>query len=99
MKCSLDPPAEPRGLEFGLERAAGQAGLGIQRVVARRRDVVRRVGMEQRGQVLDLPATGPELVLPAAVGSHPALLAEVVGLEERADAAEPRRLEVDRARD
>src|ERR671917_1343243 len=98
MEESLDPPAGPGGIEFRLERAGGQAGLGIEGVVARRGDVVGRVGMEEGGQVLDLPAAHAELVLAAPVCAHPALLAEVVRVEQRAQAAEPRRLEVDGAR-
>src|SRR4051794_35068272 len=82
-----------------IERGFRQPGLGIERVVAARRDVVRGVGMEERGQHLHLATTDAELVLTTAVGAHPALLAELIALEERLDRAEARRLEVDRARD
>src|SRR4051812_44545290 len=82
-----------------VKRRIRQAGLGIERVVAAGRDVVGRVWMKQRGQELDVPAADAELVLTATVGAHPALLAELVGLEEAANRAEARRLEIDRARD
>src|SRR5688500_18531990 len=94
---SLRPPAESGGLGVGRERARGQAGLGLERVVPGRRDVVRRVGVEERGEVLDLPAPGAELVLAAAVRAHAPLGAEVVALEQGLEAAEARRLEVDGA--
>src|SRR3954454_11043140 len=89
------PAAESDGLELGVQRAQRQARLRVQRVVARRGDVVRRVGVEERREVLDLAAPDAELVLPAAVRAHPALLAEVVRVEQGADAPEARRLEVD----
>ena len=50
-----------------LERARGQPRDGLGGVVARRRDVVRRVRVEERGEQLDLLAARPELVLAAAV--------------------------------
>src|SRR5918999_128566 len=95
---SLRPAAETGGLGVGGQRALGQARLGFEGVIPGWRDVVRRVGVEERGEVLDLAAARPELVLAAAVGAHPALLAEVVALEQRLDAAETRRLEVDGSR-
>src|SRR5215212_2858030 len=97
MESSLRPPAEAGRIDFRLERAGGEAGLGIERVIARGGDVVGSVGMEDRRQVLDLAAADAELVLAAAVGAHAALLAEVVGGEQRLDRAEARRLEVDGA--
>ena len=56
------------------------------------------LGMEHRGEVLDLPAPDAELGLAAAVDLDPALGAVVVGREELLGRAEPRRLDVDRAR-
>ena len=50
--------------------------------------------MEQRRQQLHVAAADAELVLAAAVGAHPALLAELVALEECLQRAEARRLEV-----
>ena len=55
-------------------------------------------GMEDRGQVLDLPAPDAELGLAAAVDLDPALGAVVVGGEELLGGAEARGLDVDRAR-
>src|SRR5687768_2249582 len=78
MALSVYGAAESAGGRIDVERAFGQAGLGIERVVAARRDVVGRVGMEQRRQQLHVPAPDAELVLTAAVGAHPALLAELV---------------------
>ena len=52
--------------------------------------------MEDRGEVLDLAASGAELELAAAVDVDPALLAVVVRVEERADTSEAGRLEVER---
>src|SRR5207247_6402175 len=94
----LPGPTEARGCEVGSERALGQAGLRLTRVVAARGDVVRRVRMEERGEVLDLAAPRPELPLPAAVRADLVLGAVVVGVEEPANGAEARRLDVDRAR-
>src|SRR4051794_38185372 len=92
-------PPEPDRRGVDVQRRFRQPGLGIERVVAAGRDVVRRVRVKQRGEQLNLAAADAELVLAAAVGAHPALLAELVAREQRLDAAEPRRLEVDRARD
>src|SRR3954451_14426709 len=89
---------EADGGRIDVERAGGQSGLGIERVIAAWSDVVGRVGMKQGRQQLDLPAADAELVLAAAVGAHAALLAELIAREERLHAAEARRLEVDRAR-
>jgi hypothetical protein len=50
--------------------------------------------VEESGEELDLPTTGAELPLPAAVRPDAVLLAVVVGGEETLDRAEPRRLHV-----
>ena len=54
--------------------------------------------MEERGEVLDLPAAGAELELAATVDRDSLRGAVVVRVEEPFDAAEPRRLEVERPR-
>jgi hypothetical protein len=54
--------------------------------------------MEQRRVVLDLPAAGPQLELAAAVRADPLLSAVLDRFREPPDAAEPRRLDVERAR-
>src|SRR5690349_25132949 len=81
-------PPEPDVSGIDVERRFREARLRIEVVVAARRDVVGRVRMEDRGQQLDLSAADAELVLPAAVGTHPALLAELVGGEQRLHRAE-----------
>ena len=85
-------PAEAGRLDRRLQRAGGQAGLGrlLGVVVAAGGDVVGGVGVEDRGQVLDLAAALAELGLAAAVGADPALLAVVVGGEEVARSAPKR---------
>src|SRR5215207_8444290 len=95
---SLSGPAEAGLAEGGLERAGGQAGRGAGRVVAGGGGVVRGIGVEDRGQVLDLAAAGPQLPLPAAVAPDVPLLAVVVGGEQLAERPEARRLDVDHLR-
>ena len=80
------------------QRALRQAGPRAAVVVLLRRDVVRRVGVEERGEVLDLAAAGPELELAAAVERDPALVAGVVEVEQVAHRAEAGRLRVEAAR-
>jgi len=53
--------------------------------------------VEERGEVLDLPAARAELELAAAVDRDACLGAVVVRVEEALDAPESRRLEVERA--
>src|SRR3954454_4426155 len=53
--------------------------------------------MEQRRQVLELPPAGALLEHPAAVDADAARRAVVVGVEQGAHAAEPRRLDVEHA--
>src|SRR4051812_27504362 len=88
-------PPEPDRRGVDVQRRFGEAGLGIERVVAAGRDVVRSVGVEERGEQLDLAAADAKLVLAAAVRAHPALLAEFIAREQRLDAPEARGLEVD----
>src|SRR3954453_8292851 len=97
MERSLRPPAEAGGLVVGRERAGRQAGREVGPVVARRCDVVDAPGVEDGGEVLDLPSPDAELGLAAAVDLDPALGAVVIGREERLRGAEARRLDVDRA--
>src|SRR6187399_1358761 len=99
MALSVYVAAKAKWRGIDVQRRFRQPGLRIERVVAARSDVVRGVRMEQRGEQLDVPAPDTELVLAAAVGAHPALLAELIALEQRLDRAEARRLEVDRPRD
>ena len=72
----------------------GETRLWID-VEATRRNVVRRVRMEQRCQELDLVATDAELELAAAVGADVVRRAVVVRGEQPLDRAEARRLHVD----
>src|SRR4051812_16099517 len=78
-----------------IHRAARHPGGYRGIVVARRRDVVRGVGVKQRGQVLDLAAAALLLALAAAVDRDPVRLAVLVDLEQLTQRAEPRRLGVD----
>ena len=68
------PAAEPR--------AGSTGGPASGRSVVARGDIVRRVGVEERRQELDLAAAGAELPLPAAIGADPTLLAGLVRREE-----------------
>src|SRR5689334_15010693 len=72
-------PAKARRGGHRLERAGGQPGLRAGGVVSRRGDVVGGVGMEEGGQILDVPATRSELPLAAAVGADALVVAVVVG--------------------
>ena len=80
-----------------VERARGQAGLRFEVELARR-DVVRRVGVEERGEQLDLASARPELPLTASVCADSVRLAVVVGGEEPLHGAEAGRLHVHRLR-
>src|SRR5207248_10046696 len=91
-------PAKARRRRLRVEWAGRQSGRQRGVVVARRRDVVGRVGVEERRQVLDLAAAGAELELVAAVGADAALGAVVVAGEQLRQAAEARRLDVDHLR-
>src|SRR4051794_23411477 len=89
---TLTVPAETGRRDTRLERRLGQAVGWLGLVVARRRDVVGCVGVEERRQVLDVAAAHAELVLATAVGRDPALVAVVVGTEQLRQASEARRL-------
>src|SRR4051794_26822604 len=67
------PPAKPRGMRLRLERARRQPRRDVGAVVVAGRHVVGRVGVEDRGEILDLPAADAELELPAAVYADAAL--------------------------
>src|SRR3954465_14967579 len=78
------PPSEAGRRRLWRERAGREAVGRIGHVVAARRDVVGRGGMEERGEVLDLAAAGADLELPAAVHADVALGAVVVGTHQLA---------------
>ena len=80
---------KPVGRRLDLERALGQPVGDLELVEAARRHVVGRVGVKERGQVLDVVAADTQLGLAAAVGADAALGAEVVG-PARAPPASPR---------
>ncbi len=63
---SLDDSKADR-FECGLERACGQPGADL--MVDDRSNIVWGGGMKERGQILNLPATGAELELAAAIGA------------------------------
>ena len=77
---SFAPPETGFG-RHRLERARRQTRFGAGGVVAGWRDVVRGVGMEDRGEVLDVAPPG-QLPLAAPVRPDPVLVAVVVGGEE-----------------
>ena len=74
--------AKARARARRAERALRQPRSRLARVELLRRDVVRRVGVEERGEVLDLAPARPELELAAAVDRDPALGACVVEVEQ-----------------
>lgn len=90
----LGEPAEAGGVRGRGERAGGEAFDDVGVVVAAGRDVVGRVGVEERGQVLDVTAADAELELAAAVHADVARLAVGVGAEEAAQRAQARGLDV-----
>src|SRR5690349_13587153 len=91
---NLFAPPESRRCGLRLKRARGQPRLGPGGVVAGWGHVVRCVRMEERGQVLNVPAAGPELPLPATVGADAVLVAMVVAREELVQRAEAGGLDV-----
>src|SRR5579859_6907785 len=90
------PPEAGRGWDGG-DRAGGQRGVEHGPVVAGRRYIVRSVGVEQGGEVLEMVAAGTELAKAAAVHRDVVGRAVVVDLEQGLEACEPDRLDVDRA--
>src|SRR5205085_10461512 len=95
MRGTLPFPAEAGFRRLRLQGACRMARLRAVGVVAGRRHVVGRVGMEDRGQVLDVAAAGTQLPLAAAVGADVAVVAVVVRREQLAQRTEARRLDVD----
>src|SRR3954452_8748950 len=91
-------PAKPSGRGRRIEGAGGHAVRHARVVVAGWGDVVGGVGVEQRGQILDLAASRPDLSLAAAVDRDSRALAVLVHAEQLAQGAEARRLRVDRPR-
>src|SRR3954454_2277084 len=89
-KLSAGLPPEPGRRDPRLERRRRQPRGRLRQVVVRRRHVVRRVRMEEGGQVLDVAAAHAQLELTAAVRADAVLVAVVVGVEELAQAAEAR---------
>ena len=67
------PQRSPVSCACDRQRAGGQPVRRLGLVVAGRRDVVRAVRVEDRREVLDLPAARAELELPAAVHADAAL--------------------------
>src|SRR4029079_10415808 len=57
----LRRPAETRGVGSRRQRAGRQVAFRVLLVVGARRHIVRRIGMEQRSQQLDLPAAHAQL--------------------------------------
>src|SRR5207302_2772802 len=90
--------AEARLGRLGRERAPRQPRSRHGVVVAGGRHVVRGVRVEERGEVLDLAATRAELELAAPVERDSPLRAVVVAVEQRTEAPEARRLDVEPAR-
>src|SRR3954471_5604299 len=90
-------PAKADCAGAGRQRTRREPGRRVGVVVARGRHVVRRVRVEERGEVLDVAAARAELELAAAVHADAALLAVVVGLAQLAQATDPGRLHVHHA--
>src|SRR3954451_5742662 len=90
-------PPESRRVWLRPERRARKAAVRMLKVEFRGSEVVRGIGMEQRGQVLELPPPGPQLVHAPAVGADAVGDAVVIGLEQPADTAEAGGLEVEDA--
>src|SRR5262249_4407384 len=93
-----EAPGETKLLEVRLEGARLEAGFRLALVVAAGRDVVRRVGVEEGREHLDLAAAGAELELAATVEGDALLPAALVELEQPLDRAEARRLAVEAPR-
>ena len=100
--CSTSASAQVRPRPSGNRPSRAPAATGWTAapvagwfVEADRREVVRRVGVKQRREVLSLAASRTELELAAPVGADTALGAVVVGVAQLLQAADPRRLDVD----
>src|SRR5947208_2545089 len=91
----VEAAAEAKLLEPRVERARLEPRLRLGRVVATRRDIVRRVGVEERREHLDLATPDAELELAAAVEGDAFLLTALVELEQPLDRAEARGLAVE----
>src|SRR5262249_36121555 len=78
----LRQPARADGVRRGRQRAQRQPRRRRPHVELAWRDVVRRVGMEERGQVLDLSPPRSELELAASIQADAPLGAGVVEVEE-----------------
>src|ERR671936_1077032 len=94
----LRRPAKAGGFGARRQRAGRQAVRRVVLVVRAWRHVVGRVGVEQRGEQLDLPAADAQLPHPAAVHRSPLPRAARVHLEQRTQAADARRLDIHHAR-
>src|SRR6266540_1705490 len=88
----------PPSLDQVVRRARSSRRSWLGGVESPGRDVVGRVRVKERREVLDMPPAGPQLPLPAAVGGDVVGRTVVVCVEQAPDAPEPRRLDVDRAR-
>src|ERR1700719_1114361 len=82
LASAVAAPAKADARGRRLQRARRQAGGRLGQVVAGRRDVVWRVGVEQRRQVLVLAPPDAELELAAAVVADVALGAVGAGVEQ-----------------
>src|SRR5581483_7622174 len=93
---ALRGPAEARVRRSGLQRAVREAVGHARVVVAGGRDVVGGVGVEDRGQVLDLAPPHRLLALATAVDGDPLALAVLVDGHQLPQGPEARGLGVDR---
>src|SRR5262245_6025994 len=94
----LRRPAEAGGLRAWRQRARRQAARGVVLVVRARRHVVRRIGVEKRGEQFDLPATHAQLAHATAIHRSPLPRAACVDVEQPAQRTDARRLDVHDAR-
>src|SRR5437868_6057899 len=89
--------AKTRLVAGGRQRARRQPRTRLALVVAAGSHVVRRIGVEERGEVLDLSTANAELEHASAVKPYSAVRAVVVEVEQLMNEAEARRLHVQRA--
>ena len=97
-RARLFDPAEAGGLGERRQRAVRQAARWVVLVVGARRHVVGRVGVKQSGEQLDLSAAHAQLTHATAVHRPTLARAARVDIEQRAQATDPRRLDVHHAR-